>query len=523
MHMEGQKQFFLFEYIEESQFLDQKIKDYSKIQRSFQYPEIQSYLKNLLLALYQLHKNQMPGRVFSTFNIVVQPNYKIVLMDFGFEPQIEQNYLDILAPPEYLKKIIDKENANQTDYKFDLKFDSWLLGAFLYHLIKFQSINQVKVNNNDVRFKYDKKEEFYEYLKNIQYIPCQTSRYKNTLLSLVQGLLTCDPKERLSFLQIYQHPFIQDLQLQGQQEYIQFYSQCQYIRELKQDAFNTGSFISPVCQFPKKLEMIDSVSIFSPKEEQPQKKKIQIISATSIYKPQTNLPDYLVVVMNTSQFSDPSHYHYWFQIQLDCLRCQLLASAADRIAIFFKSANSFELVYAYIIKKMHLLILRDMNNYLKSELYQNQPNRNWQIFLNQHQKDLISTEQINLYLIELKQELLTILQRHCETLRKENSSLPELIKLPLNDVQDSNDYFLNGYQDAIQMLYQHINQLITQNQLFKLEELQSFKKLIYFCVDINISFQSQTFKEQFQQLTYNNQEVQPKDIITFLGITNKFG
>ncbi|CAK77890.1 unnamed protein product (macronuclear) [Paramecium tetraurelia] len=492
MHMEGQKQFFLFEYIEESQFLDQKIKDYSKIQRSFQYPEIQSYLKNLLLALYQLHKNQMPGRVFSTFNIVVQPNNKIVLMDFGFEPQIEQNYLDILAPPEYLKKIIDKENANQTDYKFDLKFDSWLLGAFLYHLIKFQSINQVKVNNIDIRFKYDKKEEFYEYLKNIEYIPCQTTRYKNTLLSLVQGLLTCDPKKRLSFLQIYQHPFIQDLQLQGQQEYIQFYSQCQYIRDLQNEVIDTRELNRdppPIMEVP------------------------------------TRQPNYLHVILNKPQFSDQSFYNYWFKIQLDCLRCYLLVQTADKITILSNYNYPFIKVLVYIIKKMHLLILREMNNYLKSELYQNQPNRNWQIFLNQHQRDLISTEQINLYLKVLEQELKIIFEQHCQIHLQQGSLLPLEIQQSLNDNRDQDPYyyFLNGYADAISMLLIYVDQLITQNQLFKLEELQSFKKLIYFCVDINISFQSQTFKEQFQKLTYNNQEVQPKDIITFLGITNKFG
>ncbi|CAD8158287.1 unnamed protein product [Paramecium octaurelia] len=501
MHKDDQKQLYLFDYIEGSQFLDQKIKDYGKLTKSFVYSEIQQYLKNLLLALYQLHSKDIPGRVFSTFNIVVQPGEKIVLMDFGFEPEIEKNHLDILAPPEYLKKIINKENYD----KFDLKFDSWLVGAFLYHLIKFQSINQVNVNNSYVRYKYDQKEQFYEYLNSIKFIPCQTSRYKNTLLSLVQDLLTCDPNKRLSFYQIYQHPFIKDLKIDQLDSYLQFYQKCEYIRDLKNEVIFTNQLKSE----PPLISRLVN-----------QKPLIQEVPTVS--KP--NVPEYLKIIMKKPQFSDSSFYNYWFQIQLDCLRCYILVQTTDRITILSKYDYQYIKVLEYFIKKMHLLILREMNNYLKSKLYQNQPNKNWENFLNQHQEDLFASEQINLYLKDLELELQTIFEQHCQTHLRQDSQLPQEIKQSLNDnrVQDPYYYFLNGYADAIQMLLQCIDQLIAQNQEGNLEELQAFKKLIYFCIDINFSFQSQTFKEQFQQLKQKNQELQPNDVIKFLGVTNNF-
>ncbi|CAD8058215.1 unnamed protein product [Paramecium primaurelia] len=530
-----EQELYLFDYHEGSQFLDQKVLDYGKNKKSFEYPEINQYIKQLLLALYELHKNQIPGRVFSVYNIlVIQPNDRLVLMDFGFEPDIQQDQLDILAPPEYLEEIINQKQKNN---QFDLKFDSWLVGAFLYHLIKFKSINQIEVSKNTYeRFKYDKKEKFYEYLSKIQFIPCQTQRYKESLLSFVQSLLTCDPNKRLSFYEIYQHKYIQELNIEGVYQCIEFYKKFEQIKDLlndviitkdfKNDVFDTNDF-GPVSsnlhpseakslEFPKNLEMIYT-------EEAKPKQQIQIIPKIIDQISNTNCPDYLNIIMNKPQFSNPRFQDYWLQIQLDCLRCYILANTVDRIqTVFKKYKHPFDKLFAYIIKKMHYLILREFNNYLKSDFFQNKSDQNWSTFKEQHKKDLFKSDLINSYLEKLVTELIKDFQ---QIKLDQDPPLPEIIKKSLKDDKDQNynmiynslEFYLNGYSEALQTLFQFINSQTIQNQE-QSDELNQFKKLVYFCVDINISFQPQHFQEQFKGLASQNQKVQPRDIINFLEI-----
>ncbi|CAD8153457.1 unnamed protein product [Paramecium pentaurelia] len=529
------QELYLFDYYEESQFLDLKVLDYGKNKKSFEYSEIKQYLKQLLLALYELHKSDMPGRIFSVYNIlVIQPTEKLVLMDFGFGPDIQQDQLDILAPPEYLEEII---NQKQKKNYFDLKFDSWLVGAFLYHLIKFKSINQIEVSkNNYERLKYDKKEKFYEYLSKIQFIPCQTQRYKESLLSFVQALLTCDPNKRLSFYEIYQHKYIQELNIEGVQQCIEFYKKCEQIKDPLNDVFFTSDFKNDVfdtndfgrvssnlhppeaksLEFPKNLEMIYT-------EEAKPKQQIQIIPKIINQISSLNCLDYLNIIMNKPQFSNQKFQDYWLQIQLDCLRCYILANTADRIqTIFQKYKHPFEKLFVYIIKKMHLLILREFNNYLKSDFFKNKSDQNWSTFKEQHQKDLFKSNELNQYLEKLTSELINNFQ---QIKLDQDPTLPEIIKKSLKDDKDQNynmilnslEFYLNGYSEALQTLLQFINSQTIQNQE-QSDELNQFKKLVYFCVDINISFQPQHFQEQFKGLASQNQKVQPKDIINFLEI-----
>ncbi|CAD8058229.1 unnamed protein product [Paramecium primaurelia] len=507
-----EQELYLFDYHEGSQFLDQKVLDYGKNKKSFENPEINQYIKQLLLALYELHKNQIPGRVFSVYNIlVIQPNDRLVLMDFGFEPDIQQDQLDILAPPEYLEEIINQKQKNN---KFDLKFDSWLVGAFLYHLIKFKSINQIEVSKNTYeRFKYDKKEKFYEYLSKIQFIPCQTQRYKESLLSFVQSLLTCDPNKRLSFYEIYQHKYIQELNIEGVYQCIEFYKKFEQIKDPLNDVFIT-------------LDFKPGSTNLNPPDT---KKKIQI-TETTIDQISLNCPNYLNIIMNKPQFSNPSFQDYWLQIQLDCLRCYILAYTVDIIQTTFKKYNHpFEKLYAYIIKKMHYLILWEFNNYLKSDFFKNKSDQNWSTFKEQHQNDLFKSDLINSYLEKLVTELIKDFQ---QIKLDQDPPLPEIIKKSLKDDKDQNknmilnqlEFYSNVYLEALQTLLQfiikqiinnQINQQITKNQE-QLDELNQFKKLVYFCVDINYSFQPQSFQEQFKELSQQNQQVQPKDIIQLI-------
>lgn len=64
----------------------------------------------MLEALYNLHKLNILGRVFSVENILEYEG-NITLMDFGFAPEIKKNELNMLAPPDVIFSI-----ANNSKY-----------------------------------------------------------------------------------------------------------------------------------------------------------------------------------------------------------------------------------------------------------------------------------------------------------------------------------------------------------------------------------------------------------------------
>ncbi|CAD8174587.1 unnamed protein product [Paramecium pentaurelia] len=531
-----EKQFYLFDYYENSQFLDQKVMDKGKIKESFSYAEIKLFLKNLLIALYELHSRQIPGRLFSCNNVLfVKPNDRLVLMDFGFGPDIKQDNFDILAPPEYLKQIIDK-NENQKD--FDLKFDSWLIGTILYHLIKFRSINHVEIGNNQFElYKYDRIEQYYEYLNSIEFIPCKTIRYKENLLSFVEALLTCNREKRLSFYQIYQHQYIQDLKLEKQQEYIEFYKNREQIQNYQEGIID--SFYLPIVRsylssqrktpqiIPAESLIIKNQKSASPRNQNP---KIRILSQHKIdINKIQNFPDYLSIIMNTPYFSHQSFYTYWLQIQLDCLKCYLLKYTAEKInTVLPKYKHPYIQVLVYIVKKMHLIILREMSNYLKQDcFFKNNYDQNWKNFLEQYEKNLPTSDQMNSYLNELTHETIDIFEQHCSNFLQVDSPIHNTTKQSLisvtvqnhNLVLNSQEFYDDGYKVELEILLQVLNKEIIQNSQDK--ELAQLKQLIYFCLQICSFFQPDVFQEVFKDLGKQNMQVQPQDIINYLGINNQ--
>ncbi|CAD8082302.1 unnamed protein product [Paramecium primaurelia] len=531
-----EKQYYLFDYYETSQFLDQMVIDKGKIKESFSYAELKLFLKNLLIALYELHSRQIPGRLFSCNNVLfVKPNDRLVLMDFGFGPDIKQDNFDILAPPEYLKQIIDK-NENQKD--FDLKFDSWLIGSILYHLIKFRSINHVEISINQYeRYKYDKIEQYYKYLNSIEFIPCKTTRYKENLLSFVEALLTCNREKRLSFYQIYQHQYIQDLKLEKQQEYIEFYKNCEYIHNYQEgiiDSFDlpivhsqyTSQRKTPLI-IPAESQIIKNQKSASPRSLNP---KIRILSQHKIdINKIPNFPDYLSIIMNTPQFQHQSYYTYWLQIQLDCLKCYLLKYTAEKInTVLPKYNHPYINVLVYIVKKMHLIILREMSNYLKQDcFFENIKDQNWKSFLEQYEKNLPTSDQMNSYLNELTNETIAIFEQYCSNFLQVDSPIHNTTKQSLisvtvqnhNLVLNSQEFYDDCYKFELEILFQVLNDEIIKNSQDK--ELAQLKQLTYFCQQICSSFKRDVFQKEFKDLGKQNRQVQPQDIINYLGINNQ--
>ncbi|CAD8205381.1 unnamed protein product [Paramecium octaurelia] len=532
MHL-GNPHLHLFQYYEDGKFLDQYVIDNGKQKQSFNYQQLNSYLKQLLIALYELHSKQIPGRIFSIYNILVVQE-RLVLMDFGFGPDIKQDNLDILAPPECLEEIINR-NENQRD--FDLKFDSWLLGAILYHLIKFRSINQVELQKDKYqRYKYNRIEKYYEYLKTLDYIPCQTGRYNQKLLSFVESLLTCNKDKRLSFLQIYQHEYIANLQLENIKEYLDFYSKCQSIKDFEIGVMTTEGFpavTSGLSSSNPKIRIIDSVESYvvikqnSPSPRTNSKPQVYIQPTSNVLDAQ-GYPNFLNIIMNTPQFQIPNFNIYWLKIQLDCFKCHMLKQTAEKIMnVLPKYKHPYQQVLVYLIQKMNLIVLREMDNDLKSNSYfQNQYDKQWEAFLNTYGKDLPRSDSISSYQKSLQHEIAT-LYYNCEVYFEDDScNLSPSTKKSIEDdkiqnfkmLNNSQEFFQDNYKDELEAFLQFINSKITSNN--NLEELNQLKQLIYHCLQITTSIKLDKFQETFAALAKQNQKVQPKDLAQYLGINN---
>ena len=70
-------------------------------------------------------------------------------MDFGFCPALLSSDFSYLFPPE-LDYISQKNTSFQNLEVYTSKLDSWLLGAFLYHLVKLNPINMAKRNSTHI-------------------------------------------------------------------------------------------------------------------------------------------------------------------------------------------------------------------------------------------------------------------------------------------------------------------------------------------------------------------------------------
>jgi serine/threonine protein kinase len=71
------------------------------------------------------------------------------MMDFGFCPALLESDFSYLFPPE-LDYISQKNTSFQNLEVYTSKLDSWLLGAFLYHLVKLNPISKAERNSTHI-------------------------------------------------------------------------------------------------------------------------------------------------------------------------------------------------------------------------------------------------------------------------------------------------------------------------------------------------------------------------------------
>eukprot|EP01135_Chromosphaera_perkinsii_P008696 Nk52_evm29s1444 gene=Nk52_evmTU29s1444 len=152
-----------------------------------------SIARQLVCALEYLHSNRILHRDMKPQNILIAKGRSIKLCDFGFAREMSLDTLvltSIKGTPLYMAPELVKEQP------YDHTADLWSLGCILYELYVgkppfyttsiFQLVNLII--KNSVKYPDGMSPDFQDFLK---------------------GLLTKDPRKRLSWPELSSHPFIQ--------------------------------------------------------------------------------------------------------------------------------------------------------------------------------------------------------------------------------------------------------------------------------------------------------------------------
>ncbi|CAD8145328.1 unnamed protein product [Paramecium octaurelia] len=390
----NQQYYYIFRYVKGEKILDFIAKMRCRNQ-TINSEIIGLFVGQILEALFQLHKLSILGRIFSVENIINSYG-TLVLMDFGFGPDLKQDNLDILAPPEQIRELLNQNSQMQKINYSALKIDSWLLGAFLYHLVKLRPINSIQNKNNPQKmqiFKYTELVYYYGYIqeqmKSSFHINAQTNRYHQTLIDFIHGLLTYNSQKRLSFFEIHQSEYIKSLNLGKSEEYINFYknfSEEQIIEKLIIRGGISQSFVieSGLLQVAQKEQEKNEIQtkqfdllISSPVETGSKQDTPEIQSKKESEIKHIKFP------YNASFIQDSKYYDIWKQINLEQFRYFILNDTADQIKVEHPEGDyKLSLVAQYALRKQSYFILQDLIGKIKSCDYPWQGNSltNWKNF-----------------------------------------------------------------------------------------------------------------------------------------------
>ena len=155
---------------------------------------VQKIAKGLTKALYYLHSKRIIHRDMKPQNVLIGPNGRVKLCDFGFARAMSSNTIvltSIKGTPLYMSPELVQEQP------YDATSDLWSLGVILYELYCGQPpfytnsiytlINQIV--KEPVKYPADISKEFKSFL---------------------QGLLQKNPKKRLAWPQLLDHPFVRE-------------------------------------------------------------------------------------------------------------------------------------------------------------------------------------------------------------------------------------------------------------------------------------------------------------------------
>lgn len=156
--------------------------------------QVQKIAKQLVQALHYLHSNRVIHRDMKPQNILVGAHGRVKLCDFGFARAMSCNTVvltSIKGTPLYMAPELVKEQP------YDLTVDLWSLGVILYELL----VGQPPFYTNSI----------YSLVNHIVKDPVEyPANISPDLRSFLQGLLRKDPRQRLSWPDLLQHPFVRE-------------------------------------------------------------------------------------------------------------------------------------------------------------------------------------------------------------------------------------------------------------------------------------------------------------------------
>jgi len=191
------------------ELLDNYIK---KNRKPFPEEVVQYFMKQIVSAIYYLHKHNILHRDIKLDNILVQYDSekdkenndllkaKIKLIDFGFarhlnEGELAQSILGspINMDPGILRKL--NKMAHSNEYAYDQKADIWSLGTACYEML-------IGKNTFDAK-------SLHELVKKVEEgsykLPTTISK---EAVSFINGMIQYDLKKRSSAEELYNHPFL---------------------------------------------------------------------------------------------------------------------------------------------------------------------------------------------------------------------------------------------------------------------------------------------------------------------------
>ena len=204
--------FLVTEYCNGGSLSDCLKKYIKKHNKPFPEEVVQFIMKQIVSALYYLHKKTILHRDIKLDNILVQFDdendrkkqnllkAKVKMIDFGFARYLKKEEIamstlgsPINMDPGILRKL--NKMANSRDYGYDEKADIWSLGTICYEML----IGKCAFDANSMKDLVRKVEKG-DYL-----IPKTLSK---EAVSFINGMLQYDFKRRLTARQLYWHKFL---------------------------------------------------------------------------------------------------------------------------------------------------------------------------------------------------------------------------------------------------------------------------------------------------------------------------
>lgn len=154
--------------------------------------EAKLYIAEVAIALNYIHSLGFVYRDLKPENIMIDSNGHIKLADFGFAKSLDESATSFVGTSEYMAPEIIKH------HKYGIEVDFWGLGILLFEML-----------TGTTPYYSDNKKVTLDAIVNYQ--PCLLMIRDKQAKDLVSKLLVKDPKLRMTYQQLKQHQFFEDL------------------------------------------------------------------------------------------------------------------------------------------------------------------------------------------------------------------------------------------------------------------------------------------------------------------------